>query len=441
MGTSRHNIAAEIDGLNPVIDHRAEFSERPVQPGRGITFNGTTQHIDNPDILGSEGVVSSNGTSTPSITVAGQIDFTAGTCNWLMLDNGTFYAMEESSEPTVYDSGGLGNESNGTLIGSPTRTTDNTLPSKANAVGFTVGTGSNGAAAGVIIPRAFNTPFALDVLGNALEWEDSAFPRRPEYRDGYCSFWSGGIDHLVVAHLSGSETVVSYEGTSTPSISAGRIDFTFGTCSDLELSDGSIYTFNEGVGKYVHENSGSNLGNGLITDADTDTEGISTWSGRIDGENNSHNAKYGFTLFADALEENFWKLLYINGEPRVHAPDVPSGYSFVSQNPAIPNGNNGSETTLDYYKIASDGGPCTETNHLSNFEVVTMDATNYSVGTTSPIDTVFISRPSDVKQNRGIAFAATLTGQDLIWANNFSEGERWNDKTNWDDDTFWNEAN
>lgn len=57
---------------------------------------------------------------------------------------------------------------------------------------------------------------------------------------GVSSTWDG-VEYLSVPHLVGDETVVDSDGTSTPSISAGRIDFTAGNCSLLELSNGDIF--------------------------------------------------------------------------------------------------------------------------------------------------------------------------------------------------------
>jgi hypothetical protein len=145
----------------------------------------------------------------------------------------------------------------------------------------------------VLKPRDESDP-TKDTDGNALEWSGSAYPRRPVYRDSYLSTWNGTTEYLSAAHLAGSETVVSSVGTSTPSISAGRIDFTAGTCSALVLSDGTIYNFTEGVGATIHDTSGNN-NNGIIVNASTATEGAGFWAGRIDGEDNAHNANNGFS--------------------------------------------------------------------------------------------------------------------------------------------------
>jgi len=100
--------------------------------------------------------------------------------------------------------------------------------------------------------------------------------------------------------LTGSETVTGSVGTSTPSISAGRIDFTAGTCGNLILSDGTHYPLTEGAGDTAHDISG-NGNHGTINNASTGTEGAGFWAGRIDGEENALNNNNGFSkrVFVD----------------------------------------------------------------------------------------------------------------------------------------------
>lgn len=50
-----------------------------------------------------------------------------------------------------------------------------------------------------------------------------------------------GTQWLDITELDGSETVVNSEGSAVPSVAAGRVDFTSGRCSYLELSNGSVY--------------------------------------------------------------------------------------------------------------------------------------------------------------------------------------------------------
>jgi len=465
---------------------------------------------------------------------------------------------------------------------------------------------------GLLTPRDESDP-TKDTDGNTLEFSGSAFPRRPVYRDSYLSTWNGTTEFLAAAHLSGSETVISSVGTSTPSISAGRVDFTAGTCSALVLSDGTIYNFSEGVGAAAHDSSGAN-NTGTITNASTGTEGAGFWVGRIDGETNAHDINNGFSrrmlldgagtyvvldsdpflnlsdfhveadfvsretlvgtsvsiigswrgnsnmsvlvftssagkvigrvrttaglatdvlsstvlqkdtsykigvsydgatikvLIDDVVENtgshtgdivassgtaspeigrynvqnttipigvlsnvklyngakttliNQWDgngNLDANWEDQVGSNDgtvtgspqlirIPADSSAPTldvhgetlTNPAVTNGYNDAETTLDLYKIATGDTIAPETNHLSNFEDVEFSDTNYSLGTTSPVDTVFIRDDSSVAKTRLLGFSGTLTDVALVYANNFTHGERWNDLAPWDDDTFWND--
>ena len=118
----------------PYCSSKAPTSLRPVQPGYCLTFNGTTHRIDAAHLAGTETVVSSQGTSTPSVS-AGQIDFTAGTSNNIILSDGTQYNLNESTGTVAIDSSG--NNNDGTLVNGPTWTTDNSLPySWLNQVGY-----------------------------------------------------------------------------------------------------------------------------------------------------------------------------------------------------------------------------------------------------------------------------------------------------------------
>jgi len=66
----------------------------------------------------------------------------------------------------------------------------------------------------------------------------------------------GVDDKLSFSNLSGV-TIVSSEGTSTPTINGNDIEFTAGTIWTLELSNGSFYSFNEGSGNTVYDISGN----------------------------------------------------------------------------------------------------------------------------------------------------------------------------------------
>lgn len=91
-----------------------------------------------------------------------------------------------------------------------------------------------------------------------------------DLQPGRCYAPDGVSDYLSCPHLSGSETVTSSSGTSTPSISAGRIDLTAGTIWDIVLSDGTRYNCDEGDGVVALDSSG-NGNHGTITNATLST--------------------------------------------------------------------------------------------------------------------------------------------------------------------------
>ena len=98
----------------------------------------------------------------------------------------------------------------------------------------------------------------MSLLYSALQWlhqgtapatvdDKTANELDDDYVDSNCATFDGTA-YLAVSELVGTETVTSSGGTSTPSISAGRIDFTAGTCWNLVLSNGSVYPMGEGSG-------------------------------------------------------------------------------------------------------------------------------------------------------------------------------------------------
>jgi hypothetical protein len=99
-----------------------------------------------------------------------------------------------------------------------------------------------------LIPRVAGAD--EDVLGNDLDFAGSA-PLHGQLASP-CGTFDGVDDYLDIPSLVGSETVTSSGGTSVPTISAGRIDFTAGTCWDLQLSNGIRYVFSEDGGTTIH---------------------------------------------------------------------------------------------------------------------------------------------------------------------------------------------
>jgi hypothetical protein len=173
----------------------------------------------------------------PDAVVAGQPDATNLVGRWLLDDN---------SQTTSYDSSGNGNH--GTIVGYASGMLyegDDVPYSQQNLVGYSEGTSST------FVPRDESDP-GNDVLGNPLDYTGTA-PKYATPVDAPCLTWDGSTQLLPVAGLSGSETVVRSGGTSTPSISAGQIDFTAGTCWDLLLSNGMYFPFSEGDGNTVYD--------------------------------------------------------------------------------------------------------------------------------------------------------------------------------------------
>lgn len=80
--------------------------------------------------------------------------------------------------------------------------------------------------------------------------------------------FNGTTQSMTVTGLSGSVTVVSKDGTSTPTVSAGSIAFTSGTIFNLLLSDGSFYPVVEGIGTTAFDTS-VNAAHGTLINAPT----------------------------------------------------------------------------------------------------------------------------------------------------------------------------
>lgn len=75
-------------------------------------------------------------------------------------------------------------------------------------------------------------------------------------RKGRCVLFDGANDYAILASLVGTETATN-EGTAVATVSAGRIDFTAGTCWNLELSSGEYYFCNEEKGYTAYDSSGN----------------------------------------------------------------------------------------------------------------------------------------------------------------------------------------
>ena len=74
-----------------------------------------------------------------------------------------------------------------------------------------------------------------------------------------------GTEYLAIASLTGSE-IATCDGTAVPTVSAGRIDFTPGSCWNLRVTNGSVYHCNEENGTDCFDASG-NARHGIIVNA------------------------------------------------------------------------------------------------------------------------------------------------------------------------------
>lgn len=151
------------------------------------------------------------------------------------------WPLQEEAGTKCYDVSGNGNDLTATNVDTTPgafRTTDSGVKySFPNEFGYT----NN---AGVIIPADLENP-TLDCEGDALETPGPIW--LPGVMEVPCVTVTG-TEYLALAHLTGSETVVSKVGTSTASIAAGRINLTAGTISSIALSDGTTLPLQEGPG-------------------------------------------------------------------------------------------------------------------------------------------------------------------------------------------------
>ncbi len=132
-----------------------------------------------------------------------------------------------------------------TAANTPTRYEDPACPDYLNLHGWNE-------SGGTVYPKRINSN--VDSNSNPPDNAHSfgACKRNFQLLDGPC-FSFGGTEYATNGNLVGTETVVSSEGTSTPTISAGRIDFTAGTCWNLLLSNGSHYAGSEEAGIIWHD--------------------------------------------------------------------------------------------------------------------------------------------------------------------------------------------
>lgn len=174
--------------------------------------------------------------------------------NGLFADTLSLHLKLDDPDTTTRDSA---NGDTASQSGSPSIYEGNDVPiSWRNEVGYRAGA--------IEIPQHSKLPH-LNTAGGVIDLTGEV-PRNAKLLASNCATFDGVDDHVLAAHLAGTETVTSSGGTSTPTVSAGRIDFTAGTCWDLVLDDGTIYPLAEGNGTTAYDVSGSD-NHGTITSA------------------------------------------------------------------------------------------------------------------------------------------------------------------------------
>jgi hypothetical protein len=192
-----------------------------------------------------------------------------------------------------------------------------------------------------------------------------------------------GVEEDSVAHTG---NIVASSGAALPEI--GRYNGASVTLSKSTISNISIY--NAAQSTLLNQWDG-------YSPTDWDDK-----AGSVDGSPNGSFA-----------------LLRVPADSAAPTLDV---YGSTLTNPAVANSHNDAETTWDFENIGTGDTIAPETDHFANFDAVTFSDTNYSLGTTSPINSVFWRDKSGVLKDRGIAFGATLTGVGLVYANNYTDG-------------------
>jgi hypothetical protein len=151
------------------------------------------------------------------------------------------------------------------------------LPISANISGYVSDLGLN-LDVGALINLNGSDVYYVDNEGGIVIYRDKT--------DTYCLNFDGTSGtYLIVPHLVGDETIISSEGTATPSISAGEIHFTAGTCANLYVSDGTIYPLQENYGTTAYDVSISGLHAEVSGATYVQANTISNW-----------NDLYGYTL-------------------------------------------------------------------------------------------------------------------------------------------------
>jgi len=186
-----------------------------------------------------------------------------------------------------------------------------------------------------------------------------------------CLLSTTGAEVLLVPDLTGVETIISSGGTSIPSVGVGEITFTAGTCWDLRLSSGHIFSFAEGSG--VHCLNKGVGANGVLSDI-TMREGKQTFyhTNYLDG-------------FSEGLVTNQTGVGYLQSQNAfgswtfdfIKAPNTTIFYPFISANTGGLDANRYSFVSANTNYIAITRG--TATFLLSSGDGYVEDNVAYSV--------------------------------------------------------------
>ena len=256
----------------------------------------------------------------------------------------------------------------------------------------------NGSPSNIFLPRDESDP-TNDVFANPLT-NTGRRPNDAALHSSNCLTADGTL-YIAAAHLTGSETVVSSGGTSTPSISAGRIDFTAGTCWDLTLSDGTHYPLSEGWGVDIGSSTSDN--DGVLTNSIL----ANAWGATQDEYH--YNLLNGFSLYEHASTADIrWP--FKNGAVKTLTP--PTGYSKTSDNPA-GNYHNNAETLID---LDPDSTPEMGATQLG----ITVPA-SHAFGDAFAASTQIFSRQRTLTEDRLVVMPEAQTGSALATIQRYTQ--------------------
>jgi len=237
--------------------------------------------------------------------------------------------------------------------------------------------------------------------------------RDGQLRGGPC-FSFGGTEYATNGNLVGTETVVSSEGTSTPTISAGRIDFTAGTCWNLLLSNGSHYAGSEEAGIIWHDD---------VNDEHLTFFNTPSWSTQ---DTYFWSEANGFSLYEHASSADILVPLKSDGTALSITP--PSGYTKTADYPAGAYHNN-SQALLEEFPV-TDSGSQRAVGYGASFNGTTSVINLGDIGNTTEIQfDLYVPNVTGTKALFQLASgdyvqlnAATLEANDIAGATFYVDG-------------------